>query len=297
MGCRPAGARLEMQYPRYRSLLQLSECGRYVRTGGNMGVPDRRAYDIRRACSRRAQDDSRNVLRHTRESSTLRRRGPKDFAASIALPIRCLFGEAHTEIKGEVPEASCAPIGKARRQARDDVSWWRMVDGRRCEAERRPRGRSVEDARHPLGKRRRGPLWRRQRRRPCGDRAEAPRTVDSPPSWPRSWRRRRSLTCAARCCVSPATTSRIRTGRSRMRTCRRRSASSLLLAACWSSRQGRSNELRHEFSNRRPPSDPYRRREPSAAHLSVEETSHTLDEDPLRGGPVQGQSPDTTGQD
>src|SRR6476619_4171629 len=49
----------------------------------------------------------------------------------------------------------------------------------------------------------------------------------SPPSLPRSSPRRRSSTSVGRCCVSPASTSRIRTGRSRTRTCRRSSGSSM----------------------------------------------------------------------
>ncbi len=72
---------------------------------------------------------------------------------------------------------------------------------------------------------------------------EAPRTWDSRRSWPRSSPKRRSSTCAARCCASPATTSRIRTGRSRMRTCPQRNVSLRPRAACWTSRQGRTNEL------------------------------------------------------
>jgi pyruvate/2-oxoglutarate/acetoin dehydrogenase E1 component len=101
----------------------------------------------------------------------------------------------------------------------------------------------------------------------------------------RCWPRRRSSTCAARCCVSPATTSPIRTGRSRTRTCRRRSASSRLPAVYWSSRQGRTNELRHEFSNRRPPFDVHRRQNASTAHLSVDEKSHIRDERRVRFSP------------
>src|SRR2546423_13360515 len=67
-----------------------------------------------------------------------------------------------------------------------------------------------------------------------------------------------------------------------MRTCRRRSGSSRLRAVCSTSSQGRTNELRHEFSDRRSPFDLHRPRQASFAHLSVEETSHIRDERRVR---------------
>ena len=212
--------------------------------GREDGVPDRRAHAVRRrrARARAARRLAGGVLRpHARHQGrdpvdAGRREGAARGGDPRSRSRRHPRAEAHLSQR-----ARRGAGGRLRRPARqgaarargDDVTlvaYGAMVPV--CErAADALRGRGLgRGARHALAAAaRRGRAARVRgedgpRRRSCRRRrappASAPRSRRSSP-------RRRSSTSAGPCCASPASTCRIRTGRSRTRTCRRSSGWSM----------------------------------------------------------------------